>query len=167
MGYKFDSHGFMIIPDPRDYKRKKRHEKEIEELKVVVICHAYCPNGHDVMTGYVNFNGHDGIKLKIARPNGEEGEMVYSPIFGDKSIVYIGIKPDDGEKLEIFCPVCGVEIPVLSPCESCDVGEMRVLSQSPEFDITNGVTFCDLVGCPCAYLLNSGDLIEQAQLEEL
>ena len=166
MGYKFDEHGFMVIPDPREAKQKREIEQSIDG-KIVVVRHAFCPDGHDVMSESVNFNGHDGIHLKIRRPDGDEGDMILSPIFRDQTIVYMGTKPAAGEKLDVFCPICGVKLPILSQCENCDGGEIRVLSLSKEFDIANGIAFCDMVGCPSSYILDSDELIEQAYLEDV
>ena len=163
MGYQFDRRGFMIIPDPREYRRTKEEQKQ----KCVVATEAYCPNGHNLIDDYVNFNGFGGIKLKIRRPNGEEGFMVLSPIFGDKTVVYIGTKPADGEKLEVFCPECGTAIPVLKPCDECTGGELRVLSVEPKFTVSDGIAFCDLVGCPSAYIISAGELVERAYIEGL
>ncbi|RKZ33795.1 hypothetical protein DRQ33_03525 [bacterium] len=166
MGYRFDKKGFLLIPDPRE-RRLEKQAKDANKPKCLVVNIVYCPNGHSVMDDYVNFNSFSGIKLKIHRPNGEQGVMVLSPIFGDKSVVFIGTKPKEGEKLEVFCPHCEQKIPILQPCENCDGGEIRVLSLDENFDITNGIAFCDLVGCPSAFILHSGELIEQAYLEGL
>ena len=164
MGYKFDKRGFLVIPDPRDLRLKHQIEKAIEK-PVVVVKHAYCPNGHDLVWDYTNFNGFPGIHLKVRRPDGNEGEMVLSPIFGDCTSVSLGIKLVDGEKLDIFCPECGERLPILTKCDKCENGEIRGLSLDKDFDIANGIAFCDVVGCPSAYIVDSGDLIEQAYIE--
>ena len=164
MGYRFDKKGFMVIPDPREIRRG-RESAETAEEKCIIVTQAFCPNGHNLMDDYVNFNGFAGIRLKIRRPNGDEGEMILSPIFGDQSIVYIGIKPQKGEKLEMFCPECGEKLPVIEKCKLCENGEIRGLSLSENFDIMNGIAFCDVVGCPSSYIVDSGDLIERAYLE--
>ncbi|MCD6595044.1 hypothetical protein J7L68_05135 [bacterium] len=164
MGYRFDDKGFMIIPDPREIRRE-REIAETNKNECIIVRKAFCPNGHNLIDEYVNFNGFAGIRLKISRPNGDEGEMVLSPIFGDQSIVYIGIKPQNGEKLDIFCPECGEKLPIIQHCEYCENGDIIGLSLDEKFDITNGIAFCDVVGCPSSYIVDSDELIEKAYLE--
>ncbi|MCD6417859.1 hypothetical protein J7M00_03645 [bacterium] len=164
MANRFDERGFLVIPDPRELRRERREKKEAEN-KVIVVKSAYCPNGHDLMWDYASFCGYAGIRIGAEKPNGEKGEIVLSPIFGDHSRISLGIKLIDGEKLKLFCPECGAEIPVLTKCENCEQGEIRVLSLARNFDIANGIAFCDVVGCPSSYIVDSGELIEQAYLE--
>jgi len=163
MGYKFDEHGFMIIPDPREF----RIEREIGETlknKVVIVRHAYCPNGHDVIWKYVKFNRHSGLRIHVRRTDGQEGDVVTSPIFGDHTRMCIGVDLVPGEKLEFQCPICGVKIPVLNKCDQCEDGEMRVLSYNPNYDISHGVAICDVVDCPSSYIVSAGELIAHAQV---
>lgn len=166
MGYRFDERGFLVIPDPRELRIGKKFKERLMQ-RVIVARNAYCPNGHDLIWEYANFNGFPGVRLTVERSDGAKGEVVLSPIFGDHTRLSLGITLKDGEKLKIFCPVCSVEIPVLTKCENCENGEIRVLSLDREFNMANGIAFCDVVGCPSSYILDSGDLIEQAYAEEV
>ena len=166
MGYKFDERGFMVIPDPRQLRLGHAIERSINR-RVLVVKHAYCPNGHDLVWEFVDFNGFPGIHMRVKNASGAEGDIVLSPIFGDHTRVAIAIQLVDGEKLEIMCPVCGIGIPVLSRCPNCEAGELRVVSLNKEFDIANGVAFCDVVNCPSSHILDSGEFIAQSYLEEL
>ncbi len=165
MGYKFDERGFMVIPDPREFRAKREMSKTLER-EVVVVKHVYCPNGHDLIWENADFNGCSGIRLRARRPNGNEGTIFLSPIFGDHTRVSLDIKLFEGEKLDILCAVCGVRLPVLGLCPNCENGELRALSLTEDFDIANGIAFCDLVGCPSSYILDSGKFINQIYLEE-
>ncbi len=163
MGDIFDERGFMIIPDPREL-RLRREAKE-SHRKVVVVKKVFCPNGHNLIWDYASFNGCPGIRLRVRRPGGDEGEVVLSPIFGDHTRLSIGVKLVDGEKVSVMCPYCGVEIPVLTKCDQCSQGEIRVLSLSEEFDVSDGIAFCDVVGCPSSYIVRAGDLISREYVE--
>lgn len=162
MPYQFDEKGFMIIPDPRLLKEAK---DILSRNKVVVVEYVYCPNGHNLIWDYADFNGYPGIRLKVRKKNQQEGDVVLSPIFGDHTRVSLGVKLTEGEAVNVFCPICGIEIPVLKECDKCKNGRIRVLSLSPKFDITRGIAFCDLVGCPNSYIVKSGELISEAYLE--
>lgn len=161
MPYQFDEKGFMIIPDPRLLSEAK---EALARSKVVVVEHVYCPNGHNLIWEYADFNGYGGIRLKIRKQNHQEGEVILSPIFGDHTRVSLGVKLVDGETVDVFCPICGVEIPILKECDRCGNGRIRVLSLPQKFDITLGIAFCDLVGCPNSYIVKSGELISEAYL---
>jgi len=163
MGYKFDAHGFLVIPDPGEAKLKRQVAHALEQ-PIVIAKHAFCPNGHDVIWENAQFNGFAGLRLKVRRANGEEGELIMSPIFGDKAHVTLGIKPQEGEKLDVFCPICNAEISVLMRCENCENGEIRFLSMEPKYDMRNGIAFCDVMSCSSAYLLDAGKLITMAAL---
>ncbi len=166
MAYKFDKQGFMIIPDPLAQKAKKEIAQALEE-KLVKVTQAFCPHGHNLITNTSSFTGHNGLEIRYERANGEGGTLFVSPILGDKTVVFVGSRPNNGERIKFLCPHCGIEIPVLSKCDKCHEGEMRILSLDPKFDQTNGIAICDLVGCPSAYVLDAGQYISLAYLGEL
>ena len=115
MENRFDKKGFLIIPNP-----KALHEKEPQK-KVLIVKECYCPKGHSLMDNRVKFNGHPGIRHKVKKSTGEEGEIVLSPIYGEYVRVEIGLDVNPGDANTILCPKCNVEFPTIDQC-TCGKG---------------------------------------------
>ena len=163
MGYKFNEQGFMVIPDTKQMQLKKELAEVLSD-KIVVVRQAFCPNGHNVVQNRYKFSGFAGIHLK-AEINGNKGDLILSPIFGDHSHITIDIDINLGDQPKMTCPICGVELPILKKCENCESGNMLVLSMREKFDITDGIAFCDVAGCPSAYILDAEKLINEEYLK--
>lgn len=151
----FDKNGLMIFPQPA---RLKVRSKE----KVILIKECYCPNGHNLVNKRANFNGFDGILLKIIKEN-NFGIVALSPIFGDKSRVCIDIELKDKELLKIVCPSCDVQLPVYSSCE-CG-GDLLSLFAEPNQDFSNSVGFCNRVNCDNAEIISGGELLNHSMID--
>ncbi len=157
MAQIFNSHGYLIIPDPR---AKRKEEKK----SVAIVTECYCPDGHNLIWDYAQFNGYAGIRISVQKENGEIGDIALSPIFGDHSRVSLGINLVKGEKLKLFCPYCEKEFPVLKKCE-CDKGELRVISLKKQFSYHDGIVVCDVVDCFNSFIIKSGELITETMIE--
>ena len=107
---RFNSKGMWRIPTGK----RRKSLQEIDEDLVIRKC--YCPNGHDLINPKVNVRGYNGILIKVKRGK-EEGLMALSPICGDKSKYTIDIELNEGEIIELLCPVCNVPLPVYAPCD--------------------------------------------------
>jgi hypothetical protein len=158
MGERFDSKGMLIIPDPR-----RRHLEEAP--KVLMITHAYCPVGHDLISVRASFNGHPGLLIRVKKGT-RKGTIALSPIYGEKVRVALDIDLESGELVKLHCPFCDAALPVHSPCPSCG-GEMIALFSLPEADFANCVAVCNRVDCPNASLIQGGMLVARSMTEAL
>lgn len=153
----FDSHGYLIIPDPRERTREAAK-------KIAIVEHCFCPKGHDMIWDYAKFNGYPGIRIFVETEGGEKGDVVLSPIFGDHTRIALGLNLRSGEKSKLYCPICFVELPILKKC-GCEKGELRVISLKKDFSYTDGIVVCDVVDCFNSYILRAGELITESMLE--
>jgi len=160
MENRFDKKGFLIIPDP-----KALHEEE-QKRKVLVVKECYCTNGHSLMDDHVKFNRHPGIRHRIRKPGGEEGEIVLSPIFGEFVRVEIGVDVAPGDVNTILCPECGVEFPTMDQCP-CGVGEIKAIFLNKEANIQNSIGICNVIDCFQSKIFSYGEVIHHKMLEAL
>jgi len=161
MTERFDSRGFLIIPDPREHKKAGAILKP-----VAVVEHCYCPQGHDIIWENADFNGYPGIRLLVENQDHKRGFVILSPIFGDHTRVALDIKIREGEKLRLLCPICEAGFPVLKKCE-CENGELRVISLKKDFSYSDAIAICDIVGCFSSFIVKAGDLITQSMIEAI
>lgn len=153
---RFDNKGMMLIPEPIE-------QDNIREGKVLIITDVYCQNGHNLMDKRAMFNGHAGIVLE-AEQGGEKGPIALSPVVGDKVRICFDVDLQDGEKVKLMCPHCGVQLPKHSNCDGCD-GDLIALFLTKEGNFNDCVAVCDTVGCPKANILSSGELIALSHLQ--
>ena len=156
---RFDSHGRLIIPEPKGPTRDLRAGEEL------IVGEAYCPNGHNVVDASHPVGGRPGIKVAFRDPRGVEGLVVLSPVLGclDKAVVRGRLVK--GDALDVSCPECGVPLPVLTSCQCSSGGAINVLFLHPNRDIGNSIGFCNVVGCPNSSFTRSGEVIRSVRLE--
>lgn len=152
---RFDEKGMMIIPNPIK-------DQPSQAATVLVIKELFCPEGHNVVSGRVVFNGHPGILLKVKKEN-ESGYVALSPIYGEKNRISIDIDLKDGEVYDLLCPQCGTALPIHSPC-SCGAN-MVALFLSSDKDFSDCIGICNRVNCPNAKILESGKLISLSMVD--
>lgn len=152
----FDAKGMMVFPNP-----KKMNIEEKEEVIVVQEC--FCPNGHKLITTRAVFNEFPGIMLKVKNRVGKEGYIALSPICGDKARISLDIDLENNEKLDLFCPECGVKLPVYSPC-SCG-GELVTLFSDNNNDYANCIGICNRVGCKNAKITVKNELLKCSDVQ--
>ena len=153
---RFDTKGMMLIPEPIE-------SDNVREGKVLIITDVYCQKGHSLTNKKAMFNTHPGIVLNVIQGD-KKGQMALSPLLGDKTRICLDFDLVDGEIVKMCCPECGVELPVHSPCDACD-GNLIALFLTPEGNFNDCIAICEIVGCPKANILSSGEVIAISHLE--
>ena len=140
---RFTNQGKIHFPKNKFLGPVKRNKKN---NAVVIISECFCPNGHSLIDENARFGIDPGIKIKVKRNGEDEGFLVLSPKFGDYSKISLGIKLNDGDLLEMFCPECNVALPVYSSCYVCD-NKMLTLFTSNKHSYSDCMGICQKVGC--------------------
>ncbi|MDX9759137.1 MAG: hypothetical protein RBU27_08260 [Bacteroidota bacterium] len=153
----FDDNGMMVFPTP-----VMRELRECSKALVVKAC--YCPRGHNLINDKVVFGDFEGILLRM-RKGHSEGLLALSPVYGDKSRITLGLRPERGDILTLLCPDCGVPLPVYDEC-MCG-GDILALFTRPVPDFGNCVGICNRLGCHHAEIRNGDELLSYANIEHL
>jgi len=157
---RFTKDGRWIIPlGDRKTKNDKSEEKNVRYL----IGKAYCPKGCDIIDKEHKINGAPGLRIKFKRP-GAEGEFVLSAIEGDFDKIVLSGKLADGVKDDLYCPHCGVKFETLVNCNCKADADMTIIGITPQLDINNAVTFCNVTGCGNGAFIKSGDVLKHVRL---
>lgn len=136
-------------------------ETKVEKFEdvLVVLTQAFCPAGHNLIeNSTVHFDGHPGISLACSDGH-DEDTIVLSPIHGDPRKAH-SIAYRVGSKLDIRCPVCGVELDVLLPC-TCGKGELVNLYLTKELTEGQVAAVCNVWGCPRSRVIDNWQIISQ------
>ena len=157
---RFDKRGFLVIPDPKDIHEEKTGKK------VLVVEECFCPKGHSLMDGRVKFNGRPGIRHKIRKISGEEGEIVLSPVYGEHVRVELGVDVAPGDVNTILCPECGVEFPTIDQC-ICGQGEIKAIFLDKEASMQHSIGICNAIDCFNSKIISYGEAISHKMLEAL
>ena len=124
-----------------------------KELELVREC--YCPNGHNMIQGHGQFNGHMGMSLTLKRER-SEGTVSISPFIGDKDRSFIGFECENGEIVDICCPTCSIPLPVYNMCE-CGANLVAMFN-SVKSDFADCIGICQRIGCLNSELIGTYDL---------
>ncbi len=116
----------------------------LEKIDVNVIDHAYCPNGHSLITDDITFCDFKAIYLKI-RNKRFVTDVFISPVMGDKNKATIDDKLDRDAVYEFLCPECNASLPLVSPC-SCG-GSLVALYLDNSLKLSKSVMICNRFGC--------------------
>ncbi|MFH1428780.1 MAG: hypothetical protein ABIH39_03445 [Candidatus Margulisiibacteriota bacterium] len=155
----FNKDGRMIIPTS-----ERKPGKEEDHIRYV-ISEAYCPNGHSIIDKEHPINGYPGLRLKFKRP-GMEGEFVLSAIENDFNKIVLSGELKDGVKDDLYCPHCGEMFQTLVNCNChAGAGDMILIGLTPELDINNAITFCNVTGCSNGAFVMSGEVLRHRRLE--
>ena len=119
------------------------------------------------MDDRTKFNGHPGIRHKIRKSTGEEGEIVLSPIYGEYVRVEIGIDVSPGDANDILCPECNVEFPSIDQCGACGKGEIKAIFLDSEAEFQNSIGICNVIDCFNSKIFSYGEIISHKMLEAL
>jgi hypothetical protein len=85
----------------------ERIEIEVPQGKIVVR-HARCPEGCNLMDPDVKIHGHPSIHLIVAH-QGRKGDIHLDPIYGSfDNISEVELEPSD--IVELYCPNCGISL---------------------------------------------------------
>jgi hypothetical protein len=152
-----DTKGIKMLPNPVTRQMNGKRS-------VLVVTECYCPVGHSLMFPRASFNGHAGILLKVKGEKGE-GHVALSPVYGEKSRIALEVDLIEGEPLEVHCPVCETDFPVLGPC-ACGA-ELLALYTTPVPSDENCIGVCNRVGCINSEVRSRGDLIVLSMFSDL
>ena len=122
----------------------------------IIVAQAFCPAGHDLVA-YPGplFDGFPGISMR-AKVNGAVGVVTLSPMHGDDRKEGGEILAE-GERCELFCPVCDEALPVIGPCD-CGEGMLHSLELVPHGG-GEIAAVCDLAGCRRSRVANGLDIL--------
>jgi hypothetical protein len=153
---RFDEKGMMIIPNPIK-------EEAVKAEKVLVVKEVYCPQGHNLVSGRAVFGKYPGILLKVKKGNAA-GFVALSPIYGEKCRISIDVDLKSGEICDLFCPECGIKLPIHSQC-SCGA-HLVALFLSPEQDFSDCIGICNRVDCTNSKILEGGQMISLSMIDK-
>lgn len=157
---KFREDGRLLIPFA---ERKKTKKKNNEEKVRYVITEAYCPKGCNLIDKEHIINDYPGLKIKFKRKD-SKGEFVISAIEGDFDKIMLSGKLKEGVKDELFCPHCNTKFEILVDC-NCSIGaELVVIGLTPQLDLNNAITFCNVTGCKNGSFVRAGHALRHIRL---
>ncbi|MFH1415503.1 MAG: hypothetical protein ABIH89_05405 [Elusimicrobiota bacterium] len=157
---RFSKDGRWIIPIK---ERKDSRDKSEEENIRYVVSEAYCPKGHSLMDDEHKIHSFAGIRMAYKRP-GVEGEIVISAVEGDFDKIILSGELAEGVKDELYCPHCGVMLEKLVNCNCSPDADMVMIGLTPELDLNNSVTFCNVTGCSNGAFIKSGEVLRHLRL---
>lgn len=130
-----------------------------EKGYVVVVTHAYGPNGEDLMAYEgPSFSGEPGVGLKVKQ--GEEEAMVFlSPFFGDPSKETEG-DFKAGERCELYCPESGARLDPIPGIESESGASYYAIYLSSRLSEGELVAVSDIWGDTNSRILSEGELLK-------
>jgi hypothetical protein len=158
---RFDQDGKLVVPDRAALEHElKKHG--IETGGALRIHQAFCPNGHQlILRENVAFDNLPGIKLLLSGARGAE-PIYISPVLNKRQRSG-GAIFRVGDRLEVHCPVCSVQLPVLAPCDCQWNGEYVMLSLDEDPATRNAICFCNIWGCPNGDIRLAGEVIAEYQ----
>jgi hypothetical protein len=156
---RFDEDGRLHVPDA-EQARKELSQHGVHYEGAVHIHQAFCPKGHLLIADDCEkFEGLPGVKLLLTGERGKD--IVYvSPVLNHR-LRSGGDMFKLGDSLEVRCPVCGVELPVLAPCDCQWNGQYVMLGLDEEATTDNAVCFCNIWGCPNGDIRLAGTVITE------
>ncbi|MBD3386315.1 hypothetical protein GF407_15500 [candidate division KSB1 bacterium] len=131
--------------------------------KMIVIQHASCPRGHDLMNPDHKIHGHAAVTVKVKYKD-REGMIHLDPVYGsydNESDIEI---PKDGVA-EFFCPECGISL--VDPDQSCNLCSAPMFAfMLPNHGIIEG---CSRQGCRFHHLkiVTSDELMDRLNDEHI
>ena len=157
---RFTSDGRLIIPlKSRPGKEKRQDEEKIR----YIVTEVYCPAGCSLIDNRNMIKKHPSIRIAFKRP-GIEGEFVISAIEGDFEKIMLSGTLEDGLKDELFCPHCGIMLEKLVNCNCRPDADMVMLGLTPELDMNNAISFCNVTGCGNGAFIKSGEVLRHLRL---
>lgn len=129
---------------------------------IVLLTGAYCPRGCPLITEESpKFNGFAGIVLH-ASSGQVGGTLVLSPFQGDSR--KHGPPFPEGAILTLGCPICGVELPVVSDCDCGKGGQLVAMYtvRVPDPDFMVGL--CRRWGCFRSFVRDAGRIVTEYRI---
>lgn len=158
---RFSNDGKLIIPiNDRLIKSNQNEEESI----LYIVDKAYCPKGCSIIDNKLLISGFPSLRIGFKRP-GTQGEFVISAIEGDFNKEVLSGTLVEGERDDLFCPLCGEPFAKLVNCYCKKEGEMVVVGLTPKLDYNNAVTFCNVTGCANGSFIKSGEVLRHDRLK--
>ena len=144
MSKLFNKDGTLYIPVSGGLKLPK--DKVIEAQGEAVIREAYCQNGHSLISE-VNINEQNGLHfIYTDLERKKEAEIVISAVVGDRTKVNLDKTTfDKGEIVNVLCPTCRNELPILFMCD-CDA-PIYLIYLDRRTNPRHAQSFCSRIGC--------------------
>jgi hypothetical protein len=89
--------------------------------------------------------------------------VAISPIFKDRSRIYLDVDLADGEEVEILDPSNGESLPVFDKCE-CG-SDLVAIYLTPEKSLKDSAVICRRIGCQNSEIRSGGEIVSQRLLE--
>lgn len=126
---------------------------------VVVVTHAYGPNGEDLMAYEgPSFSGEPGVCLNVSQ--GDEEALVYlSPFFGDPSKHTEG-DFEQGKRCKLTCPDSGEELDPIPGMTSETGASYFAIYLSDRLEEGELVAVSDIWGDTDSRILSEGELLK-------
>jgi len=151
---RFNERGMLIIPNP---------VKEAESTdRILVVSRLFCPQGHNLINPRAVFNGYPGILIKAVKGS-NQGLVALSPIYGSRARIALDIALEEGEIVNLHCPVCDTQLPVHSPC-SCGA-DLVAFFATEHSDFTDCIAICNRVGCKNSHILINDEVISLSMID--
>ena len=154
----YNKKGMLFIPTP---ERTKAFSK-VSSLLIINQC--YCPEGHNLVSPRANFDGYEGILIKV-RKGGQMGLVALSPVYGVKSRVSFDVDLKKGDITEILCPICEKPFPLYHPC-SCG-GQLVTIFMDETINYSNCILICNRVDCFNAELRFHDELVHYDSTDQI
>lgn len=150
----FDNKGMMVFPNPK---------KDISNNeKIIVVKECFCKNGHNLISKRVNFNGFNGIYLKVKFQD-KTGFVGLSPVFGDKSRIFVDIEIKKNDILEILCPHCDSPLAVYSNC-SCGAKILAIFT-TQKLEFSDCIGICNKVDCVNSEIISENQMFTLSMID--
>ena len=159
MGEMFKKNGTLKIPLVEEIHIPR--EKVDETEGGLVLREAYCPEGHSLICDK-QISGHNAIHFIYKEREGRrQAEIAISAVVGERQKIYLsGGQFEKGEMVNVFCPTCKVELPILFDCE-CGA-PIYFFYIDKRLDSYYGQSFCSRIGCVQASRLRfSRDMLRE------
>ncbi|WP_303722280.1 hypothetical protein [Malonomonas rubra] len=120
-----------------------------------VVEHCFCPNGHSILSDQHQYDGYPGILLKLKAAE-QEGLLSLSPIIGDPARTFHNFRQQNGDVIDICCPVCDTVFPIYNQC-GCGA-HLIALFTSQKNDYSDCIGICQRIGCLNAEIISGREL---------
>jgi hypothetical protein len=158
----FDDSGRLIIPDIDRHLHRWSVATAGDQQ---IVTQAYCPSGHSLISDQ-HIDGHPALHfLYQSQDATRHAHVLISPIVGCRIKTFLsGDAFEPGEIVRVLCPICRIEMPILSQC-SCGA-PIHLFYMDRQFDHRVGQSFCARIGCIAASQLRCcDDLLRELENE--
>jgi hypothetical protein len=133
----------------------------VQDGIAIMVTRAFCPNGHNLVKDHsVLFGGHPGISILLETADWS-GEVILSPFQGDPGKWGMDERLPVGTLFTLRCPICKVELPVVSECGCEGNGKLVGFYLRPDLRPGDLVMVCNRLGCRRSKVLDSWQILSE------